>query len=205
MQRLMAFVFMLSTFFVFSQSDWELKKDKNGIQVYVRDVVYSKIKEFKATALVETKLEKVVDFIMDGDNLKNWNYKTSDSKTIKELSAHERIIWIKNDLPWPIRNRDHVTHMKVLYPSEGQVKILLLPDTSKTVAVRDDAVRVVDFNGHWLIERKGDGVQVTHQLFGDPNGHLPSWLLNSLLTNAPYSSFSKMKKMLERKDLSKAP
>ncbi len=192
-------LFFLCTSFSFSQSDWVLKKNKNGIRVYVREIPTSEINEFKATTILSADLEDVVALIIDGDNLHTWNYKTSDSKTVKVLSETERIIWMKNDLPWPIRNRDHVTHMKIEALSESEVKIWLLPDTSDIVPVNDDLIRIMDFKGYWLVKRMGNNLSVTHQMFGDPNGKLPTWLLNSLLTKAPYTSFSNMKKMLGTK------
>ena len=196
MLRLLCSLFILGSFFSYSQGPWELKKSKNGIKVYVREVPSSKIHEFKAVTLLNADFDEVVDLIKDGDNLKNWNYKTSDSKTIKVISPSERIIWMKNDLPWPVRNRDHVTHMKIERISEDEVKIWLMPDSSGTVPEKEGLVRIVDFNGYWLVKKVLGQVEVTHQLFGDPNGKLPTWLLNTLLTKAPYTSFSNMKAQL---------
>ncbi len=197
MRLLVCSIYLFGCSFLCAQGPWELKKDKNGIQVFIRTVPDSKIHEFKALMKVEAEMDALIAMVQDGDNLKNWNYKTSESATVKLLSKTERIIWMKNDLPWPIRNRDHVTHMTLQRISSTETRIYIQPDTSNAVPPKDDAVRIVNFRGVWTFKQLENSVEVSYQLFGDPNGKLPSWLLNSLLTKAPYSSFKNLRERIQ--------
>lgn len=179
--------------------EWQLKKNSRGIKVYTRQLDSSKIHEYKAVAIVKTTPEKALKTITDGDNLWRWNHKTSQSKTVKKISPSEFVFWMKNELPWPVKNRDNVSHITVNYLPKGEVRIDIFPDKTNLVKEREDCIRVTNFKGYWLISPKEDGlVEITQQLYGDPNGQLPAWLLNSVLTTVPYHSFLNLKEILEK-------
>ena len=190
-------LFIGLTFFCFSQN-WELKKNKNDIKVYTRELDSTKINEYKAVLIANTTKEKALKIIIDGDNLWKWNHKTSQSKTIKKISETEFVFWMKNDLPWPIKDRDNAIHAKVFFLEKNRIKVSLLPDKFESVTETDDCIRITNFKGYWLIEPQNNNqIKITQQLYGDPNGNLPSWLLNSMLTNVPYQSFTSLKEILE--------
>ncbi len=188
--------FLVFPLLVFSQ-EWKLKKDKNNIKVYTRKLDSREIHEYKATMVVNTSIEKALKAITDGNNLWKWNYKTPKSKTIKKMGVDEYVFWMKNDLPWPIKNRDAVTDVSVFYLKNGGIKITLRPNHSQKVALEKNTIRITDFKGHWLLIPKENSLKITQQVYGDPKGNLPNWILNSMLTKAPYYTFLNLKKLLE--------
>jgi len=182
----------------FSQSSWNLKKDKNDIQIYTRDYPDSKFKEYKANMLVKTSLETVKNIILDGDNLKNWNFKTTQSKLLKKVNEDSYIVYMYNDMPWPVLNRDHISNVKVSYPSTSSILISITPNND-FLPLEDNIVRITNFKGFWLLEETPEGISITQQLFGDPGGGIPSWLVNSQVVKAPYTSFGNLKSLLKNK------
>ena len=50
----------------------------------------------------------------------------------------------------------------------------------------DDYLRITTFEGYWLLEQVGEDVKITHQMFGDPGGSVPNWVINSTITKAPH-------------------
>lgn len=182
----------------FSQA-WELKKDANNIKVYTRELDSTKINEYKVVLISDASPEKVMKVILDGDNLWRWNHKTSESKIVRKVSEDEFIFWMKNDLPWPIRNRDIVSSIKVTHLNENTVRIDLAPDETNAIPENPCCIRVTNFKGYWLIRPlENHKVEITQQLYGDPNGSLPAWVLNSILTTVPYHTFLNLKDQLER-------
>ena len=181
-----------------AQDSWQLKKDRNGIRIYTRDYPNSKFKEYKAVMTVNTTLTIAKDLIEDASRLKEWNYKTSKSRMIKRIDENHYILYLYNDMPWPVLNRDHVSNVRITYPTKKSVLISIdpynngLPDTA-------DVVRITYFKGFWLLEKTLEGISITHQLFGDPEGSVPAWLVNSQLIKSPYTSFRNLKKLLENK------
>ncbi len=178
--------------------EWDLKKNKNGIRIYTRSFDSTKIREYKAIMTVKTTLQEVFEVLMDGDRLWEWNYKTSESKTLVRLSDEAYIVWIKNDLPWPIKNRDHVSRVMVVYRDHKRIRLNIVPDNSQQVAEESHTIRITNFKGYWLLREIPEGIEITQQLYGDPGGALPAWLLNSLITTSPYQSFSNLKEILEK-------
>ena len=180
----------------YSQSVWELEKDASGIQVYTRNVNVSSIKEYKATTLIKTSLKSLVNKIIDGEHLKDWNYKTTKSRLLEKKSDNEYLVYMYNDLPWPAKNRDHISELKLDVVSSLLIKIRI-KSVPKTLTENRGVIRVVNFSGFWLLEKTKSGIKVTQQMHGDPGGSLPAFIVNSMLINAPFNTFKRLKEQLD--------
>jgi hypothetical protein len=181
---------------VFAQKDWKLKKDKDNVKVYVKSTDTTSLKLFKAEMTVKSSLDLVFETILDGDKLKDWNYKTLDSKLLAKTADDEYLLWMALDLPWPIRNRDVVISCKILERTDDVIKIDISA-ASDRYPESDDYYRITQFEGYWLLERQGDNVRVVQQMFGDPGGSIPNWIVNSTITRAPYNNFVALKERVE--------
>jgi len=185
-----------SFFFSYSQSSkWELKKDELGIQVYTRSVNESSIKEYKAVTLIKTTQNLLLNKITDGDHLKDWNYKTTKSSLLEKKSDNEYLVYMYNDLPWPARNRDHISELKIniVNSSLARINIKSVPNY---ILNKSGVIRVVNFSGFWLLEKTKLGVKVTQQMYGAPGGLLPTFIINTMLVNAPFNTFMRLKEQL---------
>jgi len=183
-------------FFSFSQSVWELEKDESGIQVYTRTVKTSSIKEYKATTIVKGSVKSLVNKITDGEQLKKWNYKTIRSELLEKKNKNKYIIYMYNNLPWPAKDRDHISELEVIAVSETLTKVAIESD-AKRIPEKKGVIRVVEFSGHWILEKTKLGVKVTQQMHGDPGGSLPTFIVNSMLVNAPFNTFKRLKEQLD--------
>jgi len=181
-----------------SSQEWTLKKDKNGIKVYTRKSEFSKLFEFKAITQVKTSMEMALKTITDGDNLWKWNYKTLKSKTIIKVSKNESIIWMENDFRWPVKNRDNVSKLEIEPIENEGYRINISAAPTNIMRPIKNNIRITNFKGYWLLIPKGAYIEITQQLYGDPKGKLPHWLINNVLTSAPYHSFSKLRELLEK-------
>ncbi|MEL4306845.1 START domain-containing protein [Joostella sp. CR20] len=189
---------LLFTSYVASAQEWSLKKSSNNIEVYTRSLDSTKINEYKVTLLAKASAEDALKILTDGNSLKKWNYKTPKSEIVKKISDNEFIFWMENDLPWPLSDRDNVSHIKVNKTDTNSYKIDIQPADSYYQNANKNVIRMDNFKGHWLIKSVGkDSVQVTQQMYGDPKGHVPNWLVNSILTTFPYHSFENLKEILE--------
>jgi hypothetical protein len=190
-----ALFFSLISLSGLSQNDWKLIKNSQEIQVYVRTNDSTKFKEYKATMVVKVPIEKVYQLIMNAEKLKRWNYQTSESYLVKKISETEQVIYMENDMPWPVQNRDVVARMKTQHPANNIIKINLLPDP-EAVPEKERIIRVKNFSGYWYLEQSSKGTIVIQQMQGDPGGSLPAFLFNLFLTNGPFSTFLELNKAL---------
>jgi len=167
-----------------------------GIQVYTRAVKTSSIKEYKATTIVKTSIKSLVNKIIDGERLKKWNYKTVTSELLEKKSKNKYIIYMYNNLPWPAKDRDHISELEVIAVNDSLTKVTIKSD-AKRIPVKKGVIRVVKFSGHWILEKTKEGVKVTQQMYGDPGGYLPVFVINSMLVNAPFYTFKQLKIQLD--------
>lgn len=179
-----------------AQEKWELKKDKDDIQIYTKSIDSSKIKAYKVQMTVKSTLDKVKNIVLDGDELHEWNYKAIDSKLLKKSSENDYLIWMALDLPWPLRNRDVVISLKSKRITQNALRIDIKA-ASNEYEEQEDYLRITYFEGYWLLEQQGDMLKITHQMHGDPSGSLPSWFINSTITRAPYHNFLALKEKVQ--------
>ncbi len=101
---------LLSIFIAFpmySQGEWELRKEKEGIKVYTRDVEGSKIQEYKAVAIVDGKLSSVIAVMKDIENYPDFLKNLIETRLI-EANDTFQLHYLINKTPWPVTNRDGV-------------------------------------------------------------------------------------------------
>lgn len=185
-------ILLSSVFACCAQEPWVLKKHQEGISVYARKTNESPIKEFKAVMELQASVSSVVHKIIDADRLQEWNYRTTKSRLLKRVSNTEFIVYMYNDFPWPVKDRDHISKLTLSQVDSLTVKISIksLPNE---IPVLNNVIRIEDFSGFWLVEKTKKGVRVTQQMCGDPKGNVPSGIINATLAKAPMYTFKKLK------------
>ena len=186
------FLFIVVSFgFSQAQIKWTLNKNENNIKVYSRVVNGSNFKEYKAVTLIKAPMDSIVSVLVDGDNLKKWNYKTTKSALLESTSDNEFTVYMYNDMPWPAKNRDHISRLK-LYSVNDSIVRINIKSLPNRLPIKKGVVRVVHFSGFWLLEEFKKGTRVTQHMHGDPGGLIPSFIVNTVIVDAPFYSFSKL-------------
>src|SRR3954453_2210107 len=90
----------------FSQTKWELAKEKNGIKVFTSVDGRSKFKSIKVEAVLSGTLEKLTDLLLNAGSNKDWIYSTKESYIIKRISPVETLSYTETSVPWPASNCD---------------------------------------------------------------------------------------------------
>lgn len=182
---------------MFSQQ-WELKKDDGDIQVYTRELDSTKINEYKAVLIAESTVKEALSVLTDGNTLNLWTYKTPQSRELEKISDSEFVFWMRNDFPWPIHDRDHVSRVKLSKVNNKLFQIDISAEDSLIHKADKNVVRMDLFKGYWRIqELDSDTVLIIQQMYGDPKGTLPAWVVNSVMVSFPYHSFKNLKEILE--------
>lgn len=177
--------------------DWEMQLNKNDVSVYTRAVSGSKMKEFKGVVFVKSNLEHLVSTIRKAEHHNSWMYNTSGSKLVKKVSDDDFYTYAVNEAPWPVSNRDNVTHMVVKRKSANEIVIEM---TAAPTIIPEVAgvVRIKQMKGFWKFEHLGYNViKVTQQVHAEPGGAIPAWLANSAVVDNPYNTLYGLKKWIE--------
>lgn len=185
-------------------SIWELKKDKNGIQIYARKVPNWDYQELKVTMEVESTLPGLIAALKDVPAYPQWVYTCTDAYFYKN-APEEEYYYTKFDAPWPVKHRDLIVH-----------SVLKQDTTTKTVIFKGEGlpgyrpsaegiIRIPKFDGqYFLVPKSNNLVDVTYIVKLDPGGWLPIWLVNLVSISGPYNSFVNLKDFVKQDKYQKA-
>ena len=187
--------------FAFPGSDWELKKDKSGIQVYTRSVEGSSFNEFRAVTIIkENTLIDVLNIILDVENYPTLFPDCINPRILKKVGDYYDIHYIQTKGPLTLKDRDSVFEQKTVIEKDhksANVTLIPLPDYMPEVK---DIVRVRNGSGFWQLEEdESKNVKVIYQFHGEPGGDIPAWLANSFVVSHPFKTIENLRNRLKTK------
>jgi START domain len=197
---LLFFLFTFNAFLSFSQSDCDLKRDKDGIKVYTCKSDSSNFRSLVAEFdLKNTSLKTLEDFLWDVDNYVNWQYNMLEASLIKEITDNDMIYRSEIDAPWPVENRELLVKFSVIRNPVPDEVMFLINSIAYDYQVRENVVRVPYSSASWQVKKDGNSLHIKYMMNIDPGGYVPSWLVNLAMAEGPYVSFRNLKKMIEKK------
>ena len=177
--------------------EWTLKRDRNGIQVFLSKVPDSKFRAVLSVIKLEASTQQLAALVMDLDNCPNWAAMCKSAEIIERISPTESYVYSINDAPFPVRDRDVVAHVKWFYDKPSGRVIMRSDAISDRLPERKGLVRVHQASSEWHFTPQADGmVLVENYAHIDPNGKLPAWIINLLIEDSPYQTLSNMRKLV---------
>jgi ribosome-associated toxin RatA of RatAB toxin-antitoxin module len=194
MKLLYLLIFALAILFtpteVYSQEQWELKKDADGIKVYTRLAEGSSIKEFKAITTLPVAASQILAVLKDVEKYPLWIEDVENARTING-SENNLSFYYQLDLPWPVKNRDMALDMNITHRADSI--ILKLTNNNNIVPVDEDFIRMHNVVGQWsLYPISSNSTSVIHQFLADPEGSIPAWVINAFIVEGPYKSMKNL-------------
>lgn len=189
------------TFFVllpFTNGDpeeWRLKRSKDNIEIYTRSFPNSPFKEFKATSVIDTTFEELLHELYDAPTYTP-SCDFNVSYRIPSDSEDSRFFYYKQEMPWPIKDRDVVTELKLVEQTEDRI-LLSIETVSDVLDIEDNCLRIEKLSGFWLLERADNGIKATQQIHMDPGGRVPAIIVNPLLVKGPFKTFTELHRKLD--------
>jgi hypothetical protein len=194
-------LFTFPSHLLYSQSEWVLRKEKNGIFIYVLKKDTGTFNSIKVETELPGNAEDLVAILMDVANHYKWSYGTKSAALIKRVSDHEIIFYKEIKSPGPVTDRDMVARLKVIRNSGAgsiQIEAEALPGF---VPLKEDVVRVLRSNETWIVTNGKEEQKMTIKYFLqiDPGGSLPPLLVNLFVTRGPIESFESLKELLKKR------
>jgi hypothetical protein len=194
------FLFLTYSIMALSQknNEWKLTKNQDGIKIYMRKAASSKTNEVLGIMQMKTHLAPLVQMVKDSENHYRWIYANKNAKTLKVINDYEWIYYNESKAPWPVSNRDVITHALIIQDlSTFTVKIKSdgWPDY---LPVKKDLVRIPALQNVWEFIPKKEGITEVHfTLAMDLGGDIPAWLVNMVIDNGPFSTIFNMSKLVQ--------
>ncbi len=183
----------------FDEIEWQLRRDKRGIQVYTGKVTDSKYRAVFSTMRLQARPESIVALLLDLPNCRKWASMCKEARTIEQISDNQSIVYGLNDLPFPVRNRD--SYSNVTWSFDKETGVITMDSESlaeEAYPRRKGVIRINKAHAGWRIIPVEEGwVIVENYVHVEPNGKVPTWLTNILLVDGPYKALRKMSKVIE--------
>ncbi|MFT4815026.1 MAG: hypothetical protein ACI80L_001469 [Pseudohongiellaceae bacterium] len=178
-----------------------MKKDKNGIQVYTRSVDGYSYKAIRSVVhLEETRLSSVVSLIRNSKDCPGWSDSCVSATIIEWVSELENYVHTITDLPWPVQDRDMVSH--VIWQQDPETLVVTMQGnaTRGKLEENEGVVRLTEAQINWeLTALENSVVKVVLEAHINPASLLPSWITNMLLVDSPYSSMVGLRERVKLK------
>jgi len=182
----------------FSQTNWKLITEDEGIKVYSKTVPDSKIKALKAECILTASADQLVALLLDVNAATEWVFHTKSCVLVRKISALELYYYTEVSLPWPLENRDFVAHIKASKDPLTNIVMVNAPAVPGFVHAKKGIVRISHSKGLWIISPVDkERIKVEYTLQVDPGGALPAWLVNTFAAQGPMESFKNMKRQLQ--------
>jgi hypothetical protein len=201
----LAFTTLVFTSLAFAQMgdieyEWEEKRNKKGIVIQTSEVAGSNYRAVRGEMKVRGSVASLVALIEDMPNCPKWADLCEESRVEKRVSATESYVYVYNDLPFPVSDRDVYAHVVWTQDSTtGRVTMTSIAAPNGTPNTK--AVRIQDAISQWHFTANQDGTTTVESFAHiNPNGPTPAWITNLLLIDSPYKSMTNMRAIIEAGD-----
>ena len=183
-----------------SAQDWELHSDKDGIQVYTLEQPDSKIKRLRATVTIDATIEQAVNAQLDVENMPIWYDRIANVELLQRVSPVNLDIGVLIDLPWPLKDRYTTLAATGSIDQQQDVLTITTAYVEKPINTNmlDDVVLVTEIGSSWIIKSVGTNqIYIDHEVYLDPGGVLPAWLINLTSTEGPRKTLEGFRKIVQ--------
>ena len=182
--------FVLGIQLVFAQEDCSLKKNSNGVKVYLCDNDKSAFKTIIVELEVPATLSQYAAKVLDVENYFTWQDRIKDQKILKQVSNTELYYHSEVDVPWPAADRDYIFHLNMQQDTITRTIHMTLEEIPDFIPEKEGVVRVPYAKSMLTLTPLGaDTVSVRYELDVDPGGEVPAWLVNMFAANTPYNTY----------------
>jgi START domain-containing protein len=183
----------------FSQYNWKLSKDKDGIRVYQSEIKTSNFKSIKVECTLQGTYDKLISLLSNVSHHKEWVYNSKTSFIFKKNSSQDFYYYSETSLPWPMSNRDAVVHLTMYKDSLNRFLKISAIGEPNLIPEKSGKVRVPRSSVSWYVTMPtAKTINIVYTFEADPGGSLPSWIVNMFADKGPYESFKKLAEILKQ-------
>jgi len=187
-----------STFSSAQTDDCDLRKDSDGIRVYVCKSGHEKFKSLRAEFTLENiSIEKYLTFLFNVEDYPEWQYNMNSAEILSKISDDEMNYRSEIDAPWPLEDRELLVNFKITRDAGPDQITIAIRNILSERPVPAGLIRVPYFSASYVLTTiNRTSLKVIYNLKIDPGGSVPPWLVNIAMAEGPYVSFKNLKKRI---------
>ncbi|MBH0040632.1 START domain-containing protein [Pseudoalteromonas sp. SWN166] len=198
LQKCLFVILLLVSFNTYAEPTWHLYKNKNGVSVYYQSHSDNTFEVKAQMSVKDVSTNEFLELLSDTDAAPQWLENVSQVKIIKHISPSENLVYSYFNSPWPVRDRDSITHScySQLTANKSQLLINARPNE---LPQNDSVIRITTLNARWLLSEDKGRLDIEYQIYALPDGAIPTWLSNKVGLKSTYNTFMNLHHMLTHK------
>lgn len=190
-------ILLLISYHVASGQEWKYHDTTDGIVVYTRDQNHTAVKKIRAECYLDASISQVAQALRDVERMPEW-YDHVANVSIKAVTDPTHLdMAILIDLPWPLKDRYTGLSAQGSY-SESDTSMLITTVYDGSIPTGDyTGVLITDMGSSWQVRTvRSNKVYVVHEVYLDPAGLVPAWLVNAASTDGPVSTIQGLRRIM---------
>ncbi len=173
-----------------AEEQWNLRRDRDSIQVYSKKVEGSAYAAVKTITVMENvNLASLVALIADAEACPTWADKCAESYVHEQINETEAYVYTHNAMPFPVKDRDVIARIRWTQNPENlevTMESVAMDGILDTVRGR---LRLTEATASWKFLPLDNGaIQISNEAHINPGSNLPGWITNILLVDTPFET-----------------
>lgn len=195
---LLAFTLFLQ-FPLQADSDWQLVREEDNIQVYSRTLSDTVIHSVKGVVEISASMDKLLGVFEDITKCPYWMYRCKSATTLEQINIVERVDYILMNLPWPTWDRDLIIYSLFQQNRATKAVEIKFHTVPNRIPVKPGIVRVEKMTAVMrFVPQKNGGIQFSYEISVDPRGKIPKWMVNAMAVDFPFYTLQKVRALVEK-------
>lgn len=191
-------VLIYNSQFGLAQQDCKLRKNEQGIKVYLCETEGSDFKTIKVAFRTHGNLAAYAGAVLDVKGYTKWQSNITNIRILKIINLHELIYYSEVETPWPIAHRDLIFHLILKQDSLTKKLQVTLEQLPEYIPKKNNIVRIPEAKSILKVTPlKNNLLEVNYTIHVDPGGQVPAILANLFAANTPWQTFYNFKNLLE--------
>jgi hypothetical protein len=204
-RRIVSLLLVLCCASASAGEDWRLEKDKDGIQIFSRAVDGWSIREIRGLTSFHGRLGSLVSVLNDPATGPELNEFVVKAEVEQRDSDTRYRLYNLTKMPWPLSDRDVLNQREITQDPATHAVTIVDTATDGLMPVKKGLVRIVRSRQQWTFTPAAGGtVQVELRWLSDPNGPIPSSLVNALSVSTPFNTIVKLCRLAQRPEYAQA-
>ena len=180
-------------------ADWEHIYEDDGVNVYRQEVAGTNLLAFRGTGFIDAPVNKVLHVFSDVKHEIDWVDRLEENILISEDRANfERIEFHSYGLPWPVWSRDIVFQIKLSRQADESF-LVTMKSVDDALGPPTKGVRAELHGSNFVLRETKDGrTWVEVDIFIDPKGTVPAFLVNILQRYWPYNTITGLRSQVRK-------
>ena len=205
-------VFVLIATFVLSfssgaQAAWDPVGVTAGVKVERKTMPESALFAFRGEGVFDVPIGLLISVLKDADIAVEWVDLMTEHTVLRNAGENKNLIYESYGLPWPISDRDYV--MVETYGYDAASKVFTIDYESVEDSAKPpvkELVRAMAYRTFWrLTVVDSDTTKIEVEVFTDPKGSLPAWLINMIQKDWPWKTIDGLVKRASKGDIRSDP